>query len=112
MCNTPHQKLEPSAAPQPQHKPRKSITIANKAVQVKGKDHIIQDVPKTHFVIHHTYLKKLQKKASQIDKPEQSGCKAEEVHQICTFEASVGSCTSICTRSLVYGCQTWHPICC
>jgi hypothetical protein len=45
---------------------------SNETVKVEGKDHIIQDVPKTHVAIHHTYLKKLQNKASQIDELNQS----------------------------------------
>ena len=57
------QELEPTPA-QPQQKPRRSITIENKKIKVKGEDHIIRDVPNTHVVIPHNYLKKLQNKAS------------------------------------------------
>jgi hypothetical protein len=59
--------LELEAAPKPQQKTRRSIIVDNKTIQVKGEDNIFWDVPKTHIVIHHNYLKKLQNKASQID---------------------------------------------
>jgi hypothetical protein len=45
----------------------RSISIEDKTVKVQGKDHIISDVPKTHVVIHRSYLEKLQNKESQID---------------------------------------------
>jgi hypothetical protein len=60
------------AQQQPQQKPNKSIAIEDKTVQVKGKDHMIRDVPKTHVVIHRNYLKKLKNKVSQIDELHQS----------------------------------------
>jgi hypothetical protein len=68
--NPPQQESEP--AQQPQQKPKKSIPIEDKTVKVQGKDHIIQDVPKTHVVIHRSYLKRLQNKESQIDELRQS----------------------------------------
>jgi hypothetical protein len=55
------------ATPPPQQKPQRSIAIQDKTVQVKGQDHIIQDVPKTHVVLSLPCLKMLQIKASQID---------------------------------------------
>jgi hypothetical protein len=58
--------------PQSQQKPRRRCAIEDQTVQVEGEDHIIRDVPKTHVVILQTYLKKLQNKASQIDKLHQS----------------------------------------
>ena len=69
--NPPQQESKP-AQQQPQQKPNKSIAIEDKTVQVQGTDHIIQDVPKTHVVIYHSYLKKLQNKASQVDELNQS----------------------------------------
>jgi hypothetical protein len=68
--NTPQQKLEP--AQQPEHKPKGSIIIEGTTVQVKGKDHIIWGVPKTHVLVHSSYLKKVQNKASQIYELNQS----------------------------------------
>jgi hypothetical protein len=64
--NTPQQELEP--AQQTDQKPKRCIIIEDTTVQVKGKDHIIWGVPKTHVLVHRSYLKKLQNKASQIDK--------------------------------------------
>jgi hypothetical protein len=69
--NPPQQESEP-AQQQPQQKPKKSIAIEDKTVQVQGKVHIIWDVPKTHVVIHRNYLKKLKNKESQIDELHQS----------------------------------------
>jgi hypothetical protein len=68
--NTPQQELEP--AQQTDQKAKRSIIIEDTTVQVKGKDHTIWGVPKTHVLVHRSYLKKLQNKASQIDELNQS----------------------------------------
>ena len=56
---------EPIAQPQPQ--PKRNIVIENITVRVEGTVHTILDVPKTHQVVSRSYLKMLQKKASQMD---------------------------------------------
>ncbi len=103
--NPPQQESEP-AQQQPQQKPNKSIAIEDKTVKVQGKDHIIRDVPKTHVVIHRSYLKRLQNKESQIDKLHQSVRKKKYYTGTpLSAKATAGIyCIGIGTGSLAYGC--------